>query len=214
MMKTQIMRKKIQLLILLFGTILTIKAQERNFGDSANPVPSAASFTTFANTPVSLATGVPDISIPLFSLPTSKKNISIPIGLRYHINNAGIEVTATEVGLGWLLAKGGVISRGIGGELDEKYDDVTKPGYKLNKFDDTYFYNLPGISGKFQFVRDTITNTFTLNNLTENHIKIEKRSSSLNEFSVLTAIASPSSAYFQFLRKLYLGLFCIFIHII
>lgn len=173
MMKTQIMRKKIQLLILLFGTILTIKAQERNFGDSANPVPSAASFTTFANMPVSLATGVPDISIPLFSLPTSKKNISIPIGLRYHINNAGIEVTATEVGLGWLLAKGGVISRGIGGELDEKYDDVTKPGYKLNKFDDTYFYNLPGISGKFQFVRDTITNTFTLNNLTENHIKID-----------------------------------------
>ncbi len=159
--------------ILIFFSFLA-KSQERNFGDSSNPVPSAASFSTFANTPVSLATGVPDISIPLFSLPTNNKNISIPIGLRYHVYNAELESPSTEVGLGWLLQKGGVISRDIGlGDVDEKYDDPTASDYKVNKFNNVYFYNLPGISGKFQFVRDTINNTFTLNNLTENHIKID-----------------------------------------
>lgn len=163
--------KQFIFILILFSFLA--KSQERNFGDSSNPVPSAASFSTLANTPVSLVTGVPNISIPLFSLPTNNKNISVPIELRYHIYNAGVDKPSTEVGLGWLLQKGGVISRGITVELDEKYDDATKPNYKLNKFDDTYFYNLPGISGKFHFVRDTINNTFTLNNLTENHLKID-----------------------------------------
>src|SRR6218665_1600913 len=168
------MRERLQLLFILLISTINIVAQERNFGDTANPVPSAASFSSFASTPVSLVTGVPDVSIPFFTLPTVNKNISIPIGLRYHVYNAVIDMPSTEVGLGWTLFKGGVISRNIaGGEVDEKYDDATKPNYKMNKFFNVYTYSLPGISGKFKIDRDTINNTFSLNKLSGNNIKIE-----------------------------------------
>ncbi|MEF9477785.1 hypothetical protein OWR28_08805 [Chryseobacterium sp. 1B4] len=165
------MKKILLLFILVYGSG---KAQiERNFGTTPDPVPSASSFASYSNTPVSLATGVPEISVPLFTLPTSNKNLSIPVGLNYHIYNVGLGKPAGETGLGWSLSKVGLISRVINNELDEKYDNITKPDYKKNAFDDVYHYYLPGSSGKFKFVRDTINNTFTLNNLSGNNVKIE-----------------------------------------
>lgn len=165
------MRKLLLLSILICGVS---KGQiEKNFGNTPSPVPSAASFTSYTNTPVSLATGVPDVSIPIFTLPTSNKNISIPIRLRYHVYNVGLGKPSGEVGLGWSLSKGGVISRVINLELDEKHDNASKSNYKKNVFDDIYYYNIPSGSGKFKFVRDTINNTFTLNNISGNNVKIE-----------------------------------------
>lgn len=165
------MKKLILLFFLIYG--LSNAQIERNFGNTPDPVPSASSFASYSNTPVSLATGVPEVAVPLFTLPTSNKNFSVSIGLTYHIYNVGIGKPAGEVGSGWSLSKIGVISRVINNELDEKYDNTSKPEYKKNTFDDVYHYNLPGSSGKFKFVRDTINNTFTLNNISGNNIKIE-----------------------------------------
>lgn len=165
------MKKLLLLFILIYGLG---KAQiERNFGNTPAPVPSASSFTSYSNTPVSLATGVPEISIPLLTLPTSNKNLSIPFGLSNHVYNVGLKKPAGEAGLGWSLSKVGIISRVINSDVDEKYDNASKPDYKKNAFDDVYHYYLPGSSGKFKFVRDTINNTFTLNNISGNNIKIE-----------------------------------------
>ncbi|MBS0027236.1 RHS repeat protein [Chitinophaga sp. 22321] len=165
------MKKLLVLFILVYGLG---KAQiERNFGTTPDPVPSASSFASYSNTPISLATGVPEISVPLFTLPTSNKNLTIPLGLSNHVYNVGLKKPAGEVGLGWSLSKVGIISRVINNDVDEKYDNNSKPDYKKNIFDDLYYYNIPGSSGKFKFVRDTINNTFTLNNISGNNVKID-----------------------------------------
>lgn len=165
------MKKLLLLFFLVYG--LGKAQMERNFGSTPDPVPSASSFASYSNTPVSLATGVPAVSVPLFTLPTSNKNLAIPIGLGYHVYNVGLGKPSGEVGLGWSLSKVGVISRVINKDVDEKYDNASKPDYKRNIFDDIYYYNLPESSGKFKFVRDTISNTFTLANISGNNVKIE-----------------------------------------
>ncbi|WP_261510110.1 hypothetical protein [Chryseobacterium paludis] len=155
--------------ILIFGS----GKGQRNFGNTPEPVPSVSSFSSYVNTPVSLSTGVPDISLPLLSLPTSNKSLEIPVGLSYHVANVVNNKPGSEVGLGWSLAKGGNISRVINDYVDEFYDNASKPGYIKNEFNDVYYYNIPGNSGKFTFIRDITNNTFTVNHISGNNIKIE-----------------------------------------
>ena len=50
--------------------------------------------------------------------------------------------------------------------------------------------------------------------LLEEVIKIAQKSSNLKELSVFIAVINPSIAYLLFLKRLYFGLFCIFIHFI
>ncbi|MBC8643222.1 hypothetical protein H9W95_01120 [Flavobacterium lindanitolerans] len=45
---------------------------------------TAASVFRFDNVPVNLSTGVPDISIPLLSLPTRSKDIGVNMEISYH----------------------------------------------------------------------------------------------------------------------------------
>lgn len=168
------MRKNLLIGLIFFITINALYAQTKiNYGDYEEPVPSVSSYSNYIDTPSSLASGVPNISIPLYSLSTNNKNISIPISLYYHPHNANEQSTSSDVGLGWSLYSSGVISRKIIEELDERYDDVSKSSYTKNKFDDVYYYNIPGYSGKFRFIRDVNNNTFTLKNLTNNKLKIE-----------------------------------------
>ncbi|PKF73285.1 RHS repeat domain-containing protein [Chryseobacterium sp. PMSZPI] len=166
------MRKLLLLSIIISG--LGNAQIQRNFGDTPEPVPSISSFSSYINTPVSLATGVPSIAIPLLSLPTRNKNIEISTSLIYHTYNAAEGKPGNEVGVGWALLRGGTISRVINGDLvDEFYDDASKAGYRKNTFDDVYYYNIPGNSGKFKFIRDVDNNTFSISNITGNNIKIE-----------------------------------------
>lgn len=147
--------------------------QEINFGDFSKPVPSVSSLATYSNTPVSNATGLPDISLPLLGLPTHNKAISLNLSLSYNPLNIAAVEPASEVGTGWSLFAGGVISRSIVNELDEKFDDTSNGNYIKNHFNDVYYYNLPGISGKFRVIRNIAANTFELINLSSNRIKIE-----------------------------------------
>jgi len=166
--------KKITLILIFLIFNLGKSQIERNYGDTPEPVPSASSFSSYVNTPVSLSTGVPNINIPLLTLPTSNKNFQLVNELNYHVYNTGANKPASEVGLGWSLFKGGgVISRVINGSVDEYNYDPSKSTYKKNLFDDIYYYDFPGNSGKFKFVRDTINNTFSLNNISGNNLKIE-----------------------------------------
>ncbi|WP_124533785.1 hypothetical protein [Chryseobacterium sp. KBW03] len=166
-MKT--IHKLLSLSILIFG----MGKAQRNFGDTPEPVPSVSSFSSYVNTPVSLSTGVPNISIPLFSLPTINSQLEMSTGLSYHVANASGNKPGSEVGIGWSLGSGGSISRVVNNEVDEFYDNASKPDYKKNQFDDVYYYNIPGNSGKFTFIRDLTNNTFTLNHISGNNIKIE-----------------------------------------
>lgn len=166
---------KLLALILFFCAYARFAAQQQdvNFGDFSRPVPSVSSLAAYSNAPVSYASGIPDISIPLLSLPSNNKNVALNLNLSYNPMNVSPYEAASDVGTGWSLFMGGVISRKIVGELDEKYDNDGVQYYQKNEFDDIYYYNLPGLSGKFKIVRNTFANTFSVVNISSNLVKIE-----------------------------------------
>ena len=80
--------------------------------------PEAAALHDAVNYPVEGTRGVPDISIPLYTIRYGK--ITIPIVLRYSTTNARVDKsTAPNVGFGWVLDVGGSVNRVIKGKPDE-----------------------------------------------------------------------------------------------
>lgn len=71
--------------------------------------PRAGSFTIFGDIPVSHTTGVPDISIPLFTL--EAHGYKIPITLKYHLALVKPPYDYTNVATGWVLEAGGTITQ-------------------------------------------------------------------------------------------------------
>ncbi|GAE66956.1 YD repeat-containing protein [Chryseobacterium indologenes] len=144
-----------------------------NFGDNRNPVPSLSSLASFTDNPPSIAVGIPEISVPLLSLP-GYGGSGISLQLSYDATGGPQDDPIGEVGAGWFLSKGGVISRQINGIMvDELFQSQNNPNYEKNVFDDEYYYNVPGLSGKFKIERDIQQNTFKIIDLSPlNHVKI------------------------------------------
>ncbi|WP_294246565.1 hypothetical protein [uncultured Chryseobacterium sp.] len=100
----------------------------------------------FEEVPVSHYTGIPDISIPLFSIPTSSSDIQLNVQLKYHPLSAKPDDKASETGLGWSLSAGGTITRTVrGGVADGKIESTfmssppaTKYGIYKHDFNPTY----------------------------------------------------------------------------
>jgi len=126
------------------------------------PTPTAASLATYTNIPVSIQTGVPNISYPLISVPTNNKFVEVSLGLNYHTANVDNESWVSNVGKGWSLLGAGAITREILDDFDESFDDISFHNYHRNDFDDIYNFNIPGESGKFRVIRDTLNNTFQI----------------------------------------------------
>jgi hypothetical protein len=80
------------------------------------PSPSVVALQKYGNIPVSPYTGVPDISIPLHTL--KFHDITLPLSISYHASGIKVGEEASNVGLGWALNAGGVISRTIVGGDD------------------------------------------------------------------------------------------------
>jgi YD repeat-containing protein len=107
------------------------------------PSPKAAQLIRYAEIPVDYCTGVPSISVPIYTINTGK--ISLPINLSYH--SAGIKVRDVpgDAGLGWVLNAGGVISRSILGYPDEQVPGiVNKSPYKTKAAIDDLVATVPG----------------------------------------------------------------------
>ena len=83
------------------------------------PEPTAFELTKYGEFPVGLNTGTPSISVPLLSYRTN--NITVPISLSYSSNGVKVDQLSSNVGLGWSLNVGGVISRIVRGKEDENY---------------------------------------------------------------------------------------------
>jgi len=79
--------------------------------------PDAAALGKYGNIPVSANTGVPNISIPLYTIKSG--DLSLPVSLSYHSGGNKMEEMASSVGLGWTLNAGGAITRTIRGKPDE-----------------------------------------------------------------------------------------------
>lgn len=171
-------RLNFRLIIFIIGFIFTNnivsgQQQEINFGDLSNPVPSVSALVNYTNSPPSNATGIPDISFPLFALSTYNPSIKLNAAISYDPNSAAQGSPATQVGSGWSLFTPGVISRHINLLPDELLPDNSSGSSNEVYFDDVYYYNIPGVFGKFRFKRNVQNNTFELINMSPNKLKIE-----------------------------------------
>ncbi len=102
------------------------------------PAPSASSVASFIDAPVALSTGVPDITVPFFSLSTRNPEVGMNIGISYHPNNSGKQQRASDVGAGWSLYGSSCLI----------YRDGGHPS-------DAYYYNFLGKNGKFLLKTNT-----------------------------------------------------------
>jgi len=159
---------------LLFAFVLHIACYGQQMPNVVPPSPEAASVFKFTEVPVSLYTGVPNISIPLFEIESG--GVTVPISISYHARGIKVAEIASRVGLGWTLNCGGIMSRQIRDEADdypgvesvdfngifdnqakrlEEYNNFSimdTPPFKINCLPDQYYFNVNGISGKY--IRD------------------------------------------------------------
>jgi hypothetical protein len=99
--------------VILFCINLQVFAQDEYKANVIPPSPDAAALGKFVEVPVSYYTGIPQISIPIYTIQTG--NIQLPISISYHAGGVKVEDVASRVGLGWALNAGGVISRSVVG---------------------------------------------------------------------------------------------------
>jgi YD repeat-containing protein len=69
--------------------------------------PKASAMTKYGDYPVSLYTGLVDITVPIYTIKV--KDIEVPIEFKYHASGIKYDDISLEVGLGWSLIAGGVI---------------------------------------------------------------------------------------------------------
>lgn len=112
------------LLLSMFSLFSGVKAQIPEL-PTASLTPNAAAMARFGNTPVSLFTGTPQISIPLYTLQNG--SLSLPISLSYHSGGVKPDEHPSWVGLGWSLDAGGIITREKNDMVDE-FNDPTLTG--------------------------------------------------------------------------------------
>lgn len=137
-------------MVVLFATTYTSVAQS----DSGDPTeidytselvkiakgaeaPEAAFFTKYGNTPVSLYTGTPNVSIPLYE--HKGRELNLPITLVYDAQAIKVEEQASWVGLHWNLVAGGRVSRIVNGLPDDSAPSGAQRDYQT--MFDTNFRN-------------------------------------------------------------------------
>ncbi|SCW74457.1 hypothetical protein [Mucilaginibacter sp. NFR10] len=135
--------------------------------------PDAANLGKFGNIPVSYATGVPSVNIPLFEINTG--HIKIPLSLDYHGGGVRVDEISSSVGTSWSLSGIGLISRNLVGLPDESSYGGYLQAPSFDTLQDYYGFGIYGPTkdkelGQFmQDVRDNIKETepdvfsFTLN---------------------------------------------------
>lgn len=159
------------------------------------PAPNAAALSKFGDIPVGLATGIPQINVPLYSFHNSDNSLNLDVTLDYHAGGVRVDEMASDVGIGWVLNAGGAVTRtrrGIQDEassygfmnapaiLDENAGNDCYSNYYPNFFsrvatnnydgqNDIFNLNFGGRSGKFMFGRN---GDFLM--LTSNKLKVEK----------------------------------------
>src|SRR3982751_6438258 len=66
-----------------------------------SPTPEAQNFLRYGEIPVDISTGVPSISVPLFSVKSRK--LEFPVSASYHASGIKVGDRASVIGLGWVL---------------------------------------------------------------------------------------------------------------
>lgn len=99
-------------------TALTSSPYGGNLLPQFSPLsPNAAAIQKFGDYQVNMATGIPDISIPIFTAKSG--DLSMPVILRYHASGFKVREHASWVGLGWSLDLGAYVNRNVQGMADD-----------------------------------------------------------------------------------------------
>ncbi|SJZ95145.1 YD repeat-containing protein [Chitinophaga eiseniae] len=180
-------------LILLYVVFLspsTVQGQDPNGNSPFNviaPSPAAAAMDKFALVPVGYYTGVPNISIPVFTYAIPRLNYQMVIDLGYHSGGIKVDEMPGNVGIGWALGAGGSVSRSVVGLPDDHLGfgfmyappfDGTKQmleKYSFGREDcepDIFTFNFNGISGKF-YIGKRKNNVNQIMLATRSGVKIE-----------------------------------------
>ncbi len=183
------------------------------------PSPNAAALGKYGDIPVSLYTGLANITIPIYELKGTA--VSVPVSLSYHPSGIRVDEESSWVGLGWTLNAGGVITRSVAGVNDDdpNYGYLNTVGFPdelvdntnitgqnatlygtylyestLNQHDpepDVYYYNFNGYSGKFVFDVTKTPQTIPSSNL---RIEVNPHETPLTNFTIVT----PDGARYKF----------------
>lgn len=132
------MKKNILSLLLMYCSPL-FGQTFNNIHDATPPTPEAYAVTKYVDIPMDYSSGVPPISIPLYTLKCG--NIELPITLNYNASGIKVEEIATWVGLGWNLSTGPTLIRTVQGNPDEAGTGFRNPPY-ITINDSTFKYSI------------------------------------------------------------------------
>lgn len=164
------MRKLLLLLLFLFGIGMGAYAQDPMIRTDLIPSsPNAGSIVKAGEAPVNISSGLPSVSVPIFTV--GGQELSIPVTLNYNYSGYRPAQDASWVGRGWSMEAGGVITRTIRDKVDGmvgagNYDgtyiqtilngndpytqNFLKNAHMLYDLQlDLYSFSFPGYSGKF-----------------------------------------------------------------
>ncbi|WP_146154555.1 hypothetical protein [Chitinophaga ginsengisoli] len=160
------------------------------------PSPNAASLGKFGDIQIGPSTGIPQINVPIYSYKNANSTLKLDISLDYHAGGIKVDEVASNVGSGWALGAGGVITRTVRDIYDEatgwgylnsvpvptEYEGNARGGFgtSTSLFNamathnadgqyDIFSFNFAGRSGKFIYGKN---NDFLM--LTSNKLKIVK----------------------------------------
>lgn len=137
---------------------------------SAGNTPEASSFGKYGNTPVSLYTGTPQVSVPLYTY--QGRELNLPLSLTYNASGIKVEQEASQVGLGWNLNVGGRVNRMVNGLPDDYETGSTSNAYftiwntpvsdKILQYVDDHleFDSEPDAIAYLEFIRDVNDNRY------------------------------------------------------
>ena len=186
----------------LFLTPILGYSQDLNNLNIVPPSPNAAALGKYGNTPVSLNTGTYSFSIPVYKY--EDKGFSFTVSLDYHTGGIRVDEMASNVGLGWALSAGGMVSRSVVGLPDDssphgfmrngefvgtvdalrEYNRGTKDAEP-----DVFNFNFNGRSGRF-FINKDINGGVLVpvekTGLKIEYSKVSATDPSLNSFMITT----------------------------
>lgn len=107
------MRIVLLTIAVLFGVLSHSQLLENGRPGIMPPSPSAFQFLKYGEIPISKYTGVPNISVPIYTI--KARGLDLPINLTYHSNGVKVDEEASWIGLGWTLNTGGNIVQIVNG---------------------------------------------------------------------------------------------------
>ncbi len=165
------MKKLFPIIVISILIALNVQSQEQEEDYKIiPPSPTAYELGKYGQIPVGYFTGTANVSVPLYNFKAGK--LSVPISISYNSNGIKVDQLSSNVGLGWSLNAGGVITRIIKDEPDEEsyqfypeneiqengifspmamdfYSKGSQEGVDTEA--DLFMFNFIGYSGKFVY---------------------------------------------------------------